>query len=215
MSEQAQDLNKQGLALYKKWELEGAIEAFHQAVRQDRNNPDYHLNLARAYARQGNYQETMMVLGDYLRVEKDEAVMARYENMFSSAMDEVENQMIPTMKKLGLSLQQIGKAIQMWLEYRISIGRQPLVMDSPELWAGALTYATIKVNFLDIKKVQVADAYKVQSKALREQYLKIVEVLDLMPADFRYFVGETNPLDRLVEAAQILEELDRKFQADE
>jgi len=35
-----------------------------------------------------------------------------------------------------------------------------------------------------------------------------------MAADYRYFTGEKNPLDKLVEAAQLLEDLDKKFKAD-
>jgi len=42
-----------------------------------------------------------------------------------------------------------------------------------------------------------------------------VQTLDLMPADYRYFTGEKNPLDKLVEAARLLEELDRNFQDDD
>jgi hypothetical protein len=33
-----------------------------------------------------------------------------------------------------------------------------------------------------------------------------------MPADYRYFTGDDNPLDKLVEAAQMLELLERRFQ---
>ncbi|MCP4358102.1 MAG: hypothetical protein GY796_08830 [Chloroflexi bacterium] len=43
----------------------------------------------------------------------------------------------------------------------------------------------------------------------------LVHTLDLMPADYRYFTGEENPLDKLVEATQLLEELERQFQDDE
>jgi hypothetical protein len=32
-----------------------------------------------------------------------------------------------------------------------------------------------------------------------------------MPADYRYFTGEDNPLDKLVEAAQMLDELEMRF----
>jgi hypothetical protein len=36
-----------------------------------------------------------------------------------------------------------------------------------------------------------------------------------MPADYRYFAGENNPVDKLVEAARMLEDLDNKFQTHE
>jgi hypothetical protein len=32
-----------------------------------------------------------------------------------------------------------------------------------------------------------------------------------MPCDYRYFVGSQNPLDKLVEAAELLEQLERRF----
>ena len=33
-----------------------------------------------------------------------------------------------------------------------------------------------------------------------------------MPCDYRYFVGKENPLDKLVEAAELLEQLEARFQ---
>jgi hypothetical protein len=38
-----------------------------------------------------------------------------------------------------------------------------------------------------------------------------VETLDIMPCDYRYFRDKDNPLDKLVEAAAMLEELERRF----
>ena len=39
----------------------------------------------------------------------------------------------------------------------------------------------------------------------------LVRTLDVMPCDYRYFVGKENPLDKLVEAAAMLEELEERF----
>jgi hypothetical protein len=103
----------------------------------------------------------------------------------------------------------------MWLEYRITYGRRPIDTSRPEPWAAALVYAIVKVNLLDIKRVAIAKVFQVEESAIKQSYSDIVQTLDLMPGDFRYFAGEDNPLDKLVEAARVLEELDTKFQADE
>jgi transcription initiation factor TFIIIB Brf1 subunit/transcription initiation factor TFIIB len=111
-------------------------------------------------------------------------------------------------------LQQIGKAMQMWLEYRITIGRITLRVPKPGLWAGALTYTIAKINFVQVRRKEVAKTFDISERSLKEKCDELVEALDLMPADYRYFTGENNPLDKLVEAAQLLEELDRQFRAD-
>ena len=206
--------NEAGLAHFAKWEMEQAIAAFQAATTADPDNPDYALNLARAYARSSDYQQAMTALGDYLRSETDEKIAERFERMFSSALDEVETTLIDTMQQNRLPLPQIGKAIEMWLEYRITVGRQPLRTPKPELWAAALTHAVGKVNFSGMKLAEVAEMYGVNGRSLREKFNELVETLDIMPADYRYFAGEQNPLDKLVEAARVLEEMDRKFQED-
>ncbi len=211
---QAAAKNKEGLAHFANWQIEKAVEAFAQAIQYDGDNPEYHLNLARAHARSGDYQQAMGALGEYLRTETDEKIAERFERMFSSALDEVETVLIDTLRKQGMPVQQIGKAIQMWLEYRITVGRTQLRIPKPELWAAALTHAVSKVNFGDRKMAEVAGWYGVAERSLREKYEELVATLDIMPADYRYFVGEKNPLDKLVEAAKVLEDLDRRFQED-
>ncbi len=206
--------NKEGLTHFANWKIDEAIVAFSQAISHDAENPEYHLNLARAHARSGDYQQAMSALGDYLRTESDEKIAERFERMFSSALDEVETVLIDTMRKHDMTVQQIGKAIQMWLEYRITIGRTLLRIPKPELWAAALTHAVGKVNFVDRKLADVAQIYGISERSLRDKYQELVSTLDIMPADYRYFVGEKNPLDKLVEAAKVLEDLDRRFQED-
>jgi tetratricopeptide (TPR) repeat protein len=213
--QQAALKNQEGLQCYQNWEIDQAITAFQEAVKADPENPEYHLNLARAYARSSDYHQAITALGDYLRTETDEEIAARYERMFSSALDDVETRLIEGMKQLGMSMQQVGKAIHMWLEYRITYGRRPLHITQPELWSAALIYAIVKVNLLDTKRATIAQTFSVKEQAVKQAYSEIVQTLDLMPGDFRYFAGENNPLDKLVEAARVLEELDAKFQADE
>ncbi|MFQ5400227.1 MAG: tetratricopeptide repeat protein [Anaerolineae bacterium] len=208
----AVDQNKAGIAYFESWEIDNAIEAFDHAVTADPGNPEYRLNLARAYARAGVYDKAMHSLGEYLRLETEEDVASRYEWLFSSALDKVETILIETMRQMGMPIQQVGKAIQMWLEYRITIGRRPLRVPKPELWAAAITYAVCKVNLIGARRAEIARTYQVKERSLKEKYDELVTTLDLMPADYRYFTGEENPLDKLVEAAQLLEELDHRFQ---
>ena len=207
--------NKSGLASYESWKMDDAISAFSDAIAADDKNPEYRLNLARAYARNGDFDHAMQALGEYLRTETKQDIADRYEKLFSSALDPVEEIMIEKMGKMGMTLQETGKGIQMWLEYRITIGRRPLRIPKPELWAAALAYAIRKVNFAETKKGDVAKAFGISEKSLKDKYDELVETLDIMPADYRYFTGEKNPLDKLVEAAQLLENLDEKFKADE
>lgn len=204
--------NELGLKYYASWQIDEAISSFQEAIATQPENPEYLLNLARAYARGGNYPDSMRALGDYLHCEKDENVAERYERLFSSALDEVEARLIAGMRSLNMPIQQIGKAIQMWLEYRITIGRRPLRVPKPELWAAGLTNAICKINFVEIDRQTIADEYEVSERSVREKYKELLETLDLMPADYRYFTGDENPLDKLIEAAQLLEEIYQDFQ---
>ncbi len=210
-SRKAAGHNENGLRYFGQWEMEKAVESFRGATNADPDNPEYHLNLARAYARSGNYQEAMRSLGDFLRTETDENVAARYERLFSSALDSVEEALIEKMRELEIPLPQIGKGIQMWLEYRITLGRKPLQVQKPELWAAALAYAVTKINLAEISPQQFVEGFGVSERGLREKYRELVSTLDLMPADYRYFTGEENPLDKLVEAAQLLDEIYGRF----
>ena len=175
--------NSSGLGFYDSWQLDKAIDAFSAAISDDPENPEYHLNLTRAYTRGGDYDQAMATLGGYLQTETEGDISARYEQLFSTGLDEVESNLIEWMKQLDLPLPQIGKSIQMWLEYRIAIGRRPLRTPKPSLWAGALAYAMIKVNFVEISRAQIAAVFGINERSLKEKYKEIVETLDQMPAD--------------------------------
>lgn len=203
--------NNKGLDLYKQWKLEEAVEAFKDAAALDTNNPEYHLNLARAYARSNKYHEAIRALGEYIHAETDEKLASRYERLFSTALDEVEQAAIAGMQKMELPVPLVGKAIQMWLEYRIAIGRQPLRTPKPEIWAAALAYAVCKVNLQHVTREQVAEAFEVKDRSLKEKYDELVEMLDLLPGDYRYFTGEENPLDELIQAAEQLNKIYQDF----
>lgn len=205
-------LNTEGLDFYLAWELEQAVSRFQSACQDDPDNAEYHLNLARAYARGGDYENAIRALGNYIRTEPDQRLSERYEKLFASALDGVEKILIEKMRALNLDLKLIGAAIQMWLEYRISIGRQPLIIRKPETWAAALDYTVRKINFRNLDRKELAQWYGISENMLLERHNDLVKTLDVMPADYRYFTGENNPLDKLVEAAQMLEHLERRFQ---
>ena len=206
--------NKLGLTHYENWDLDEAIASFQKAVSADKNNPDFHLNLARAYARSGSYHDAIASIGEFIRTEPDGKVTSRYERLFSSALDEVEQSVIDGMKQMAHSVRLIGKAIQMWLEYRITLGRDPLRIGKADVWAAALAYTTIKVNFAEVGRADVAKQFGVSERALKGKFEELVKRLDIMPADYRYFAGDDNPLDKLVEAAQLMDDLDQKFHTD-
>jgi len=207
----AAELNARGLKHFQSWEMEEAIAAFEGAARLAPNNPDYWLNQARALARSGDYDKALKALAEFIRVEKDPDLVDRYERMFANAMDEVETLLTKRMTAAGLPIEEIGAAIQMWLEYRITIGRQPLVIRKPETWAAALDFTVRRVNLRSVPARQVAELYQVSEQALRERHLSLVKTLDIMPCDYRYFTGHDNPLDKLVEAAELLQQLEDKF----
>jgi hypothetical protein len=53
----------------------------------------------------------------------------------------------------------------------------------------------------------------VSETAVRHGHNELVKTLDIMPCDYRYFRSDDNPLDKLVEAAMMLEELEARFKA--
>jgi tetratricopeptide (TPR) repeat protein len=207
----AAELEARGLEQFQSWNLPEAAADLEAAARLMPNNPDYRLNHAKALARSGDYDRALKALAEFIRVEKDPELVERYERLFANAMDEVESLLTQRMTAASLPMEEIGAAIQMWLEYRITIGRQPLVIRKPETWAAALDFTVRRVNLRPISAHQVAEFYKISEQTLRERHHSIVQALDIMPCDYRYFTGQDNPLDKLVEAAELLRQLEAKF----
>lgn len=207
----AQELNARGLKCLRSWDIADAIQAFEAAARLAPGNADYHLNLAKALVRSGDYDRALKALAKFISVETDPKLVERYERIFGNAMDEVETLLTKKMTAAGLPLEQIGAAIQMWLEFRITLGRAPLSLRKPEAWAAGLDFTIRRLNLQTVTAQEVAQVYGVGEQALREKHQALVETLDLMPCDYRYFTGKDNPLDKLVEAAELLEQLERKF----
>jgi tetratricopeptide (TPR) repeat protein len=209
--QKARKVNAVGLQQYERWEIDEAIASFKEAIRIYAEDPEYHLNLARALARYGDFDAARRALGSYIRYEPDKELAERFEQLFGEGMDEVETIVTREMTEKGLPLEVVGAAVQMWLEYRICLGRRPLVIRKPETWASALDYTVRKVNFQELTQREIAEIYGVSPSTVRAYHNDLIQTLDIMPCDYRYFRGDENPLDKLVEAAAMLEELEERF----
>ena len=208
----ALECQKAGLRAYRKWDVDEAIKELNTAVSLDPDNADYRLNLAQGLARSGDYNQALRVLGDYMRLEPDSHLTERFEQLFASGMDEVEQVLTEKMTEAGMPVEEVGAALQMWLEYRIALGRERLIIRKAETWAAALDYIVRKVNLRPVKRHEIAELYGVSDGAVRDRHSDLIDALDVMPCDYRYFTGKENPLDKLVEAAELLEELEARFQ---
>ena len=211
VKQQAEFRNVEGLECYEKWLVDDAIKNFKEAVRLAPDDPEYHLNLARARARFGQWEEALTSLRDFLDLEPDTRLRDRFRALFEVGMDPVESVLTRTMTSQGVRLEEISAAMQMWWEFRIAAGRRTLPMRKPEIWAAALDYTVRKLNFRQATQKETATVYDVSEGALRSRYQDLVDTLDIMPCDYRYFRGEKNPLDMLVQAAIMLDKLEKQF----
>jgi tetratricopeptide (TPR) repeat protein len=207
----AEHARARGLQAYREWDVKRAVEHFEAALRATPDDGQVHLDLARALARSGDYDRALEALAGYMRLEPDSPLAQRFEKLFASAMDEVEQLLTSKMTAAGMPIEEVGSAITMWLEYRITLGAEPLNVRKPETWAAALDYTVRKVNLRVVKRAELAAYYGVSEAALRDRHRDLVSVLDVMPCDYRYFTGPDNPLDKLVEAAELLEQLEARF----
>lgn len=206
------EYQKAGLQAYRDWNVDQAVTELRAAVDLDPENPDYQLNLAQTLARSGDYDQALRVLAEYMRLEPDSQLTERFEQLFASGMDEVEQVLTKKMTQAGMPVEEVGAALQMWLEYRIALGRERLVIRKAETWAAALDYVVRKVNLRPVKRYKIAEFYGISDSAVRDRQQDLIDALDVMPCDYRYFTGKENPLDKLVEAAELLEELEARFQ---
>lgn len=209
--QRARKANVLGLQHYERWDIDEAIKSFNEAIRLSPEEAEYHLNLARALARYGDFDAARRALGSYIRFEPNKDLAERFEQLFGGGMDEVETLVTQKMTRKGIPLEVVGAAVQMWMEYRICIGRRPLVIRKPETWASALDYTIRKINFAELTQREIAELYGVSPSTVRAYHNDLIQALDIMPCDYRYFRGEENPLDKLVEAAAMLEELEERF----
>ena len=210
-AQRARKANLVGLQHYERWDIDEAVNSFNEAIRLNPEQAEYHLNLARALARYGDFDASRTALGSYIRYEPDKQLAERFEQLFGEGMDEVETLVTQKMTRKEMPLEVVGAAVQMWMEYRICIGRRPLVIRKPETWASALDYTIRKINFAELTQREIAEMYGVSPSTVRAYHNDLIQALDIMPCDYRYFRGEENPLDKLVEAAAMLEELEERF----
>lgn len=204
-------LNQEGLQAYKEWDIERAVKKFRAATEAVPDEADYYLNLARALSRGGDFDHALKALAEFLRLKPDSPVAERFELLFASGLDDVESVLTEKMSEAGVPIEQIGPAMQMWLEYRIAIGKKTLIIRKPESWAAALDYTVRKVNLQPTTQQELTKSYGISARTLRDRFNDLVTTLDIMPCDYRYFVGDENPLDKLVEAAELLERLETQF----
>ncbi len=208
----AKEYEKQGLQAYQEWDIDQAIECFQSATRLVPDEPDYLLHLAQVLARNGAFDQALRALADFIRLEPDSSLTSRFEQLFASGMDDVELLLTDKMTAAGISIEEIGVAIQMWLEYRIALERNPLIVRKSETWAAALDYTVRKVNLRQVKRREIASFYGVSDGAVQDRHNDLVRTLDVISCDYRYFTGTENPLDKLIEAAELLERLEVRFQ---
>jgi len=208
----AEEQEQEGLQAYEEWNIDHATQCFEKASELVPEEPDYLLHMARALARSGNFDRALKALAEFMRLEPDSPLAERFQQLFASGMDNVETLLTDKMAAAGTRLELIGAAIQMWLEYRIVLGRNNLIMRKPETWAAALDYTVRKVNLRPVTRQKIANFYGISDGAVRDRHADLVRTLDVMPCDYRYFVGKENPLDKLVEAAELLEQLEARFQ---
>lgn len=199
---------------YERWDVDVAIKKLENALELHPNNPSYHMNLAQVLSRSGDFDRALRALANYLRLAPDSAIATRVEQLFASGMDPVEEQLTNKMTAAQMPIDMIGAAIQMWMEFRIALGEESLSIPKPEAWAAALDYTVRKVNLRDVPVEKLASFYDVSVETIRKHNATLVERLDVMPCDYRYFTSEQNPLDKLVEAAELLEKLEARFNAD-
>ena len=211
--EKAAQLCQEGLDYYTHWDIERAIETFEKATALDDQEADYFLYLAQAHVRLGDYEGMRKALGRFMHLEENPELTARFERLFGNAMDEIETLLTQVMTSQEVPLEVIGAAIQMWLEFRVAMGRKKIILNATEIksWAASLDYTIRKVNFHEVPAETLATWYQVSPTTVRSRYAALVETLDIMPCDYRYFRGVDNPLDKLVEAANMLEKLEERF----
>ena len=207
----AQAIYDEAIAAYERWDMDDAVDGLTNAVALQPNNAAYHLRSAQVLSRAGNFDRALRSLANYLRLEPESEVASRIEQLFASGMDAVEVYLTEKMTAAQIPIAMIGASIQMWVEFRIALGEEALRIPKPEAWAAALDYTVRKVNLRDVPLEQLAGVYGVSVETVRKHHRTLVSKLDVMPCDYRYFAGNQNPLDKLVEAAELLEDLETQF----
>jgi tetratricopeptide (TPR) repeat protein len=207
----AQTYYEEALAAFGRWDIEEAIRSLEESVALAPDNASYHMRLAQVLSRSGDFDRSLQSLANYLRLSPDSKVSDRIEQLFASGMDAVEEHLTDRMTAAQMPIELIGAAIQMWVEFRIALGEEQVHIPKPEAWSAALDYTVRKVNLRDVPMEKLAKYYGITTETVRKHHSNLVGKLDVMPCDYRYFTGDQNPLDKLVEAAELLDKLEARF----
>ncbi len=207
----AEALFQEAMDAYRRWDMEQAIKKLEATLELYPNNASYHMTLGQMLSRSGDFDRALRALANYLRLAPDSQVADRIEQLFASGMDPVEEILTDKMTAAHMPIDMIGSAIQLWMEFIIALGEDSFYMPKPEAWAAAVDYTVRKVNLRNISLNQLAALYAVTDETVRKHHRTLVKTLDIMPCDYRYFTGDQNPLDKLVEAAELLEDLEAQF----
>lgn len=207
----AQAYYQEALDAYQRWDVDDAIRELEESIALAPDKAAYQLTLAQVLSRSGDFERALQALANYLRLAPESKATERIEQLFASGMDAVEETLTSQMTAAQMPIELIGAAIQMWIEFRIALGEEQIFIPKPEAWSAALDYTVRKVNLRDIPVDEVAACYSVSAETVRKHHNHLVERLDIMPCDYRYFTGDQNPLDKLVEAAELLEQLETRF----
>jgi len=207
----AETLYQEAVEAYNRWDVAAALQLLEDALKLAPNNPAYHMYMAQTLCRTGDFDRALRALANYLRLAPDSPIAGRVEQLFASGMDPVEDSVTSKMTEARIAIEMIGAAIQMWMEFRIALGEEILAIPKPEAWAAALDYTVRKVNLREASLEKLAAFYGVVSDTVRKHSATLVKKLDVMPCDYRYFIGDENPLDKLVEAAELLDKLETRF----
>ena len=90
-------LSDQGTEAYENWDVDQAVKFFEAAHNTAPDDADISLDLAKALARGGNFDRALQALADFLRLEPDSPLADRFEHLFASGMDSVEQMLTEKM----------------------------------------------------------------------------------------------------------------------
>lgn len=107
-------------------------------TRTDRRKAMEHQKAGIQAYREWDVDQGLRVLAEFIRLEPDSHTTERFEQLFASGMDQVEEVVTDQMTRARMPVEEIGAALQMWLEYRIALGRDRLIIRKAETWAAAL-----------------------------------------------------------------------------
>lgn len=211
--EEARLSDGQGLDLHGQWEPESAIQPFTGAAANDPDQPGVRLNLTRAVTMARNDTNAGRTLTEYVPLTKAEKPANGSKRLFRSDLGAVESKLLEGMSALALPVQLMGKAFQMWLDYRQINRRQAfLVLERPAVWACALVFLTCLISLQNADRPKIADQFQVDIEQMTNRCNLICKTPDLTAADLRYFHGGKSQLEGVFENVQFRNPLNKRLE---